>query len=75
LDCPSGVNNAAGIRLPLPAYTTVGWTNGVHRAVGNIALVDTSVHAETRASLLRTITVGDNRGNNILHLLMPFPAP
>lgn len=75
LTCPSGVKNAAGIDLPLPAYTTVGWTNGVHRRIGNIALVDTSVHAETRASLLKTITVGDNRIKNKMHLLMPHPVP
>ena len=75
MNCPSGIANAAGIRLPIPAATTVGWTNGVHRRVGNIALVDTSVHAETRASLLRTITVGDNRGSDVMHLLMPHPVP
>ena len=75
LDCPSGVGNAAGINLPIPAYTAVGWTNGVHRRVGNVALVDTSVHAETRASLLKTITVGDNSGNRVMHLLMPHPVP
>ena len=75
LSCPSGINNAAGIRLPVPATTPVGWTNGVHRALGNIALVDTSVHAETRRSLLRTIAVGDNRGNRVMHLLMPVPVP
>jgi prepilin-type N-terminal cleavage/methylation domain-containing protein len=75
MTCPSGVNNAAGIRLPIPATTAVGWTNGVHRRIGNVALVDTSVHAETRASLLRTITVGDNNGNNVMHMLMPHPVP
>src|SRR5688572_14890397 len=47
LNCPSGIGNAAGINLPIPAVTMVGWTNGVHRRVGNVALVDTSVHAET----------------------------
>jgi prepilin-type N-terminal cleavage/methylation domain-containing protein len=74
LHCPSGVNNAAGVNLPLPATTTVGWTNGVHRGIGNIALVDTSVHAETRRSLLQTIVVGDNRGSRVMHLLMPVPV-
>ena len=75
LPCPSGLKNAAGINLPVSAYTTVGWTNGIHRRIGNIALVDTSVNAETRASLLKTIAVGDNRMNNMLHLLMPHPVP
>jgi hypothetical protein len=75
LHCPSGINNAAGINLPIPATTTVGWTNGVHRRIGNIALVDTSVHAENRSSLLKTITVGDNRGSKVIHLLMPVPVP
>jgi prepilin-type N-terminal cleavage/methylation domain-containing protein len=75
LSCPSGIRNAAGINLPLPAQTTVGWTNGVHRGIGNVALVDTSVHAETRGSLLKTITIGDNNGNRVLHLLMPLPVP
>jgi prepilin-type N-terminal cleavage/methylation domain-containing protein len=75
LNCPSGIADAAGINLPIPAGTAVGWTNGIHRRVGNLALVDTSVHAETRATLLRTITVGDNNGNRVLHLLMPRPVP
>ncbi len=75
LRCPSGPRNAAGVNLPIPATTAVGWTNGVHRRVGNIALVDTSVHAETRASLLKTMTIGDNNGNRVLHLLMPLPPP
>jgi len=75
LNCPSGIGNAAGINLPLPATTAVGWTNGVHRRVGNLALVDTSVHAETRGTLLKTITIGDNNGNRVMHLLMPLPAP
>ena len=75
LNCPSGIGNAAGINLPIPAATAVGWTNGVHRRVGNIALVDTSVHAETRRSLLRTITIGDNNGSRVMHLLMPLPVP
>jgi prepilin-type N-terminal cleavage/methylation domain-containing protein len=74
LNCPSGVNNAAGINLPFPPTTTVGWTNGIHRNVGNVALVDTSVHAETRASLLQTIVIGDNRGSRVLHMLMPVPV-
>ncbi|MCI0744033.1 MAG: hypothetical protein L0Y58_01380 [Verrucomicrobia subdivision 3 bacterium] len=75
LNCPSGINNAAGIRLPIPAWSTVGWTNGFHRAIGNIALVDSSVHAESRSSLLKTIAVGDNRGTRVMHLLMPVPVP
>ncbi len=75
LDCPSGLQNAAGINLPIPAGTAVGWTNGVHRRIGNVALVDTSVHAESRDRLLKTITIGDNNGNRVLHLLMPLPVP
>ena len=75
LTCPAGLANAAGIDLPLPAYTQVGWTNGIHRRIGNIALVDTSVQAESRGSLLKTITVGDNRMKNVMHLLMPHPVP
>jgi len=75
LNCPSGIGNAAGINLPIAGSTPVGWTNGVHRRVGNVALVDTSVHAETRASLLRTITVGDNNGSRVMHLLMPHSVP
>jgi prepilin-type N-terminal cleavage/methylation domain-containing protein len=75
LNCPSGIGNAAGINLPLPAATTVGWTNGVHRSIGNVALVDTSVHAESRSSLLKTITVGDNRNSRVMHMLMPVPVP
>ena len=71
LNCPSGINNAAGINLPIQANSLVGWTNGVHRGIGNIALVDTSAHSETRASLLKTIAVGDNRNSRVLHLLMP----
>jgi len=74
LSCPSGIANAAGINLPLPVNTAVGWTNGVHRRLGNIALVDTSVHAETRGNLLKTITIGDNNGNRVMHLLMPDPV-
>ena len=75
LNCPSGIGNAAGINLPIPAATTVGWTNGVHLRIGNVALVDTSVHAETRNSLLKTITIGDNRGSRVMHMLMPVPVP
>jgi prepilin-type N-terminal cleavage/methylation domain-containing protein len=75
LGCPSGIGNAAGINLPIAANTRVGWTNGVHRAIGNVALVDTSVHAETRSSLLKTIAVGDNRNSRVMHLLMPLPVP
>ena len=75
LHCPSGINNAAGINIPIPAPTTVGWTNSIHRWIGNIALVDTSVHAETRGSLLKTITIGDNRGSRVMHMLMPVPVP
>ena len=75
LSCPSGINNAAGITLPLQPNTTVGWTNGSHRGVGNIALVDTSVHSETRSSLRKTIAVGDNRNSRVMHLLMPIPVP
>jgi len=40
-----------------------------------MALVDTSVHAETRASLLKTITIGDNNGNRVMHMLMPLLLP
>jgi prepilin-type N-terminal cleavage/methylation domain-containing protein len=76
LPCPVGLNNAAGIRLPIPSTSVVGWTNGVHRQIGNIALLDNSVHSETRASLRKTIAVGDNRlTGNYLHLLMPTAPP
>ena len=75
LRCPSGINNAAGINIPIPAWTAVGWTNGIHRGIGNVALVDTSVHAETRSSLLKTITIGDHRGSRVMHMLMPVPVP
>jgi prepilin-type N-terminal cleavage/methylation domain-containing protein len=75
LNCPAGINNAAGVNLPITASTTVGWTNGVHPRIGNIALVDTSVHSESRNSLLKTIAVGDNNGKRVMHMLMPVPVP
>jgi hypothetical protein len=76
LHCPSGLNNASGIYVPLPANSPVDWTNALHRRSGNFALVDNSVHTTVRAELVSYLATGDNQiplnGNRSpLHLLMP----
>ncbi|MDB6033635.1 MAG: hypothetical protein JWM16_3973 [Verrucomicrobiales bacterium] len=64
-----GANIAAGINSYSPA-TRVGWTNEIHRSLGNILTGDGTVLEKNTSQLRTFLRIGQN-DNGVIHILVP----